>query len=135
MGRSEVLKFLGWAATLLAGLIAIGSYPTYRTGGSEAVIAMLAACGSSLVASLVGAVPILRAREKAPQEMLPAVMGSIVVRLGLAVVLAGALAWSQWFVIKPFLTWVAISHLALLIADTQYARSQIRVSEAPDLEQ
>lgn len=121
----EYLGFLARALAVIAGLLVLGYVPTVRLAGDGAVPAMLAGCGLSLVASLAGTVPIVLARQRTALEAMPSVIGSITLRIALVLALATAAALSGWFVNKPLLLWVAISHVGLLVVDTHFARTQL----------
>lgn len=118
-------RFLAEAAGILAGLMAVGYLPTVKLAGREAVPAMLAGCAVGLVASIAGALPILKVRRRDPRETLPAVLGSITLRFAAAVALAAAAAMSGWLAVKPFLVWVAISYVGLLATDVRFARASL----------
>ena len=122
-------RFLRNAMGILASLFALGYLPTARLAGTEGVRAMAAGCGVSLVGSLVGTVPFLVSRSKTAVEALPAVIGSIALRMVSVIALATAVALSGLFAVKPLLLWVVISHVGLLVADTLYARAQVQSRE------
>ena len=118
-------RFLAQAIGIVVGLLILGAWPTIRLAGEGAVPAMLAGCVLSLLASLAGAVPIWLVRDKPPQETLPAMMGSIVLRLAAAMVLAIAAVLSGLFAVKPLLLWLAISYVGLLVADVRFAHAHL----------
>lgn len=118
-------RFLAQAAGIVGGLLVLGYLPTVRVAGEAAIPAMVAGGVLSLIASLAGSVPIWRARNKSPQETLPSMLGSIVLRLAVAIVLAVAVVLCRWFATKPLLIWMAISYVGLLVADVHYARAQL----------
>lgn len=123
------LSFLKLAAAILVGLLALGYLPTVRAAGEEGVSAMAAGSGVSLVASVVGTVPFLLSQARTPAEIMPAMMGSIALRLAAVVTLAAAVVVSGSFATRPLLVWVAISHAGLLVADTVWARARVRSLE------
>ena len=116
-------RFLAHALAILAALVAVGYLPTRNLGGEAAIPAMLAGCGLALAASLAGTVPLVLARGRRPQEALPALLGSLALRLTVAIGLAVAAALSGLFAVVPLLVWLLLAHLALLAADTHYALS------------
>lgn len=124
--KGRYLGFLKLAAGILAALLTLGYLPTVRLAGEKGIWAMLAGCGVSLVGSVAGTMPLLLSRSRNAVEVMPAVIGSIALRLTVVVALAAATAWVGWFANKPFLLWVAISHLGLLVADTRYARAEVQ---------
>lgn len=117
----RVLHLLALAVLLTAVMVAVGYVPTRRLGGPGAVSAMLAGCGISLVASVVGSVPIVLASRGPGQRMPPAVMLSTALRFLVVLILALSAALSGWFERAPLLVWVGISYVLLLVADTIYA--------------
>ena len=58
-----------------------------------------------------------------PQEAIPALLGSLALRLTVATGLAVAAALSGLLAVVPLLVWLLLAHLALLAADTHYALS------------
>lgn len=122
-------RLLVQAAGILGALLALGYLPTVRLAGDGAVPAMLAGCALSVLASLAGAVPIWRATSRPggrpPQELFPAMIGSIVLRFAAALVLAVAAVLSGWFATKPLLIWLVISYVGLLAVDVRYARAHL----------
>lgn len=118
------LVFLAALAGLTLFLAAIGYLPTRSAAGAEGVVAMLLACGASLVGSAVGAVPIALART--PEESLKRFTASMALRLLVVAVLAGAALWFLTPARRPFLLWLAISYLVLLVADTRFAQAVLR---------
>ncbi len=131
-GAGPYLRFLAWALGILALLILAGYGPTLRLGGDKALPSMLVACGITLIGSLAGTVPVFLARRQTLPEAMPAVMGSIALRLVL--VLAGGLAVALADVVArvPFLVWLVISHTGLLVADTVFTRSVLGLGRRPD---
>lgn len=105
-------------------LVLVGIPVTRKVAGDAAVPALLLACAVSLIASLVGAVIILLSRELRGPNGVFAAMAAMGARL-VIVALAGLLiALSGWVVLKPFLLWLALSYMALLIVDTRLILGQ-----------
>ncbi len=129
--RERYLGFLALAAAVLAVLMILGYLPTERLAGSEGISAMVVACGLSLLASAFGALPFLLIQFKTQAEAMPAVLGSIVLRMALVIAVATAVAWSGILANRPFLIWVALSHAVLLVVDTRYALAEVRSKAAP----
>lgn len=103
-------------------ILLIGAAPTRHLGGSSGIRAMWLACGLTVLASTVGALPVTLARRSPRKEQLVTVlMGSMALRLCLVVVLAVATVLAGSIERKPFLLWIALSYLALLPLDTWYA--------------
>lgn len=117
-GWRVFLQFLLLAGAVVVLLLAVGFVPTRRLAGQAGLSAMLAGCLVSLVASLVGTVPVLLARRRSHVEMVPAALAATATRLGVVVTLAAAVALSGVVASKPLLLWVVISHAGLLIPDT-----------------
>ncbi len=126
----QYLGFLEQAAVVLVVLLALGYLPTAKTAGEEGLSAMVAGTGVSLVGSVAGTVPLLLSRSRTAAEAMPAVIGSIALRLVLVIALAAAVALSGVFATRPLLVWVALSHAGLLVPDTLYARARMRLNEA-----
>ncbi len=124
--RARYLSFLKLAVAILAVFLAIGYLPTERLAGESGITAMVAGCGISLVGSVAGTMPFLLSRSRTQTETFPAVMGSIALRMAVVIALAAVVVWSGAFANKPLLAWVAISHAGLLVADTLYARAEVR---------
>ncbi len=128
--QGQYLRFLALAAAILLGLFALGYQPTARLAGEEGVSAMAAGGGVGLMGSVAGTLPFLLSRSRTQVEVVPVVMGSIALRLAVVVLLAAAVVLSGAFATRPLVVWVAISHACLLVADTIYARGQIRAKTA-----
>jgi hypothetical protein len=119
------LLFVGVIAGLSLVLLAIGYVPTRSLAGAAALPAMLLACAISFIGSAVGALPIATARAGG-LEGLKRFTASVVLRLLLVAALAGAVLWFLDPERKPFLLWLAISYLVLLVADTGFAQAVFR---------
>lgn len=63
-------------------------------------------------------VPVLTARRREYVDMLPVAFGAMAVRLGVVVVLGGALTATGLVAPKPLWIWAAIGHAVLMIPDT-----------------
>ena len=119
------VKFSAVAIGVGGGMMFLGYLPTMRLGESGAVRAMIVACGISLIGSLVGAVPVVRAASGPAARMSNAILLSMVVRFLVVILLALSAALSGLLERLPLLIWVAISYLILLVTDTLFA---VRVS-------
>jgi hypothetical protein len=114
------------SALMVTGLVAVlGSLPTWRMAGSEGVLAMLAGCGISLVASAMGAIPVTLASGRPPNTFPHALMGAMALRFVVVAVVTPAVALSGLLSPKPLLIWVAISYGAQLVVDTRFAMRAI----------
>lgn len=96
----------------MAVVVAAGSYPTYRLAGTEGLRSMAAAAALSLVALLIGLLPIAWAWNSPPPERLKAMLISMAVRLAVVLVLSLAVVFSGWLHPAALLIWVAISYIA-----------------------
>lgn len=119
--RTIIGRYLGLMVMVTAALLLLGYAPTRRLGGEEAVPAMLVGCAISVVASVVGTLPVFLARNRPHLEAWTAAMVAMAVRLGIAIVLGVALALSGVFATKPLLIWVAVGHAAFLVPDTLFS--------------
>ena len=117
---SRYLKFSGLAVLVTVGVAAVGWKPTQGMVGSGGIEAMLAGCGISLLASLLGALPVTWSRGKGPQAV-QMVLVAMVTRLGVVAILTTLMILSGRFLPMPLLLWVGLSHVALLIIDSRYA--------------
>jgi len=130
-GPARYLGFLKWSGGILTALLTLGYLPTMRLAGERGILAMVAGCGVSLASSVAGTMPFLLVRGRSASEAVPVLLGSIALRLIAVLTLAGITAWVGLFANKPFLLWVAISHVSLLVADTLYARAEVRARTVP----
>ena len=114
-------RFALVAAGVTIVTAALGYVPTRRLGGQEALPGMAAGCAISLIASLVGALPlVLRTPGDAAGGPLAALMATGI-RFLVVLILALSAALCGWFDRPALLIWVAISYLLLLVADTTFA--------------
>jgi hypothetical protein len=104
---------------LVAGgaLVLLGWLPTRRLGGTAGLQAMLAGCGVSYLASLIGALPVIRSERRHSAEDIATFMGSMLLRMTSAAVLTVVAALQGIFELKPLILWVGISYLAFLPVD------------------
>ena len=125
------LLFLAALAGITLALLAIGYLPTRSIGGEVALPAMLLGCAVSFVGSALGALPIATAGSGeragvAGVEGLKRITAAMALRLLLVAALAGGVLWLLSPSRRPFLLWLAISYLVLLVADTGFARATLR---------
>ena len=78
---------------------------------------MLAGCGVSFLASLVGALPVIRSEPGYSAQSITLLMGSMLLRLTAAVILTVVVALQGLFELRVLILWVGISYLAFLPAD------------------
>ncbi len=123
----DFARFLILAGAIVVFVAGVGYVPTKRLAGSDGTLAMAVGCVISLVASAMGAVPVVLARRhvgtdsQAAGRRVTAVMMSMAVRFLVVLILGVAAALSGLLVTAPLLIWLAISYLALLAADTTFA--------------
>ena len=119
---------LGCAATLAA--IALGYYPTLRWAGPGGIPAMLAGCAVSLVAGIIGALPLCFAVSlgRGPAGMVNRILAASALRMAAALVLTLSLALSGLFPRAPLLVWIAVAYLWTLLVETVYLLYGLRVT-------
>jgi hypothetical protein len=119
---AEYLRFLGWAVGVGVALVLLGYAPTRRLGGEGALPAMIAGCVIGVVASAVGALPVLNAR-RAGRAGLPlqGMLAAMALRFVTALVLGLAVGLAGWFAARPLVIWIALGYVAQLALETRYA--------------
>jgi len=119
MGIRRFGSFLLLSTGVAVVLALAGVLPTRKLAGESGLIAMAAGCGVSLLASWLGSLPIVVGSGQNAYGQ--AVLGSMAIRF--FVVLAGTLvlALGTELARAPFLTWVGISYVVLLVVDTRFA--------------
>lgn len=115
-------SFLALAGAILVGLMLVGYLPTRSLTEGEPAPAMIAGCVISLVAALVGTLPVMLAQGRAAAETVPAVLQSILIRLLAVVMLGVAVSFSGWFDVTTLLVWLVIGHAALMVADIRFTK-------------
>ncbi|MCH9650709.1 MAG: hypothetical protein K0U98_20935 [Deltaproteobacteria bacterium] len=119
---------------MTAALIVIGALPTERLVGRQAFGAMVAGCCASLLASVIGALPVLLASAKTQRPIVVA-FGAMALRLAVIVGLGLVLLLSGGFPRGPLLMWIGISYVVLLPLDTRFVmRSAIGANAEAGLE-
>jgi len=128
--RFAAFLLLSSGAALLVALA--GFLPTRKLAGEPGLMAMAAGCGVSLVASWLGALPIAIAAGSDGKAFASALLGSMALRF--LVVLAGTLVLALGTEVArtPFLVWVGISYVVLLVVDTRFA---VRSQQSKDAQQ
>ena len=118
-----MIRFLGAEALIVVTLCAIGWIPTERLAGPEALPAMAAGCGISLVsAALAGWLTTMIDGSTAEGRMRRG-MFAMFARLGMVIALSAAAVLSGEFVQRPLLFWMAATYLALLPLEVRLAIS------------
>lgn len=123
------LGFLASAAGILLLLLVLGFEPTRRFGGQLAIPAMLVGCLISLLAALVGTLPIFLALGRKPAETVPALLASMVARTLTALMLLLITGTNPKFepAMNTLVVWLLLSHTALLVAEIRFARRALYV--------
>ncbi len=117
--------FALWVLVCAVVLVVLGYLPTLRLAGEEGLTAMLCAVFAVSLGSIIGGYPVFAAHLRGrpnPHAGLVAMM----VRLVVVALLATLLALSLPLESGPFLGWLAISYLLLLVVDTRYATVTLR---------
>ncbi len=127
-------RFLIFSLGSLALIGALGFIPTQRWVGENASLIVVVALVVAWIASLVGTIPIVLARDKSPLDAMPAQFGAMAIRLVAILVIGMSVAWSGWFETKPFLIWLVIGHITMLVTDTHLARSVVLKSTKRETE-
>jgi hypothetical protein len=102
-------------------LATLGYYPTLRIAGADAVSAMPAGIGISLLAACAGAVPISLSVAGDPRKAPQAILTATAVRFLVVLAVTASVVLSNWFDRATLALWVGISYLAMLAVDTIYA--------------
>ena len=121
------MKFLALTLGTTVTVMILGYMPTIRLAGEDAISSMVAGCCISLVASVIGVIPVILARRSRSGNVPMSILASTVLRFFVALVLALTVALSDWLKTTPLLIWVSVSYLVLLFADTFYA---VRLSKS-----
>lgn len=127
--RSKARRYLPFVAQVLAVtalLVGVGYVPTQRLEGDEGTRAMLAGCGISCLASMLGAIPVALGRASQVSAALNLATASMALRFLLVMILGVAAVLSGWFAKTPLLIWMGLSYMVLLIVDTRYVLTTIR---------
>jgi hypothetical protein len=131
-GQRAARLYLRLATLLLATagiLVVLGWRPTSSLGGIAAIRSMLAGCGVSFLASLIGAVPVIRSERGYSAHSITTLMGSMLLRITAAAALTVVAALQGLFESKPLILWVGISYLAFLPADLYIALKAKRATD------
>ncbi len=116
------------AVSVLCGLalLGIGYVPTLRIAGGDGVTAMFVGVAVSVVATVLGSLPVAFALVGPPAKVPLAILGATCVRFLVVLMLVAPLAYFQVVQQVPFVLWVAISYLVLLLVDTLNAVFSLR---------
>lgn len=120
--RGTFLRFALVSSGLAAGLLLVGSMPSWKLGGEPAVRAMVTALGVALGASLLGAGVLIRGnRSPEPATRAMVSLAATGVRLFLVVTVVLVLSLGKWLEAGPLLIWLALSYPLFLVLDTRFA--------------
>lgn len=125
------LGFLASAAAILLALLLVGFEPTRRLAGQLAVPAMTIGCLISLLAALVGTLPVFLARGRKAADTVPALLASMVARLLTALMLLVIAGTNPKLapLMNTLVVWLLISHAALLVAEIRFARRALYLND------
>jgi len=102
-------------------LVLVGFLPTRRLAGEAGLAAMGVGCGVSLLASWLGALPIVMASRGDAKALGSAVIGAMAIRFFVVLLGTLVLVLGTELARAPFLLWVGISYVVLLVVDTLFA--------------
>ena len=97
---------------------AVGAWPTSRLAGTAGMISMAAGIGISVVASVVGAIPISMSRDPSPASRQVAFLGAIAARMFTTLALFAAMALAHVVDNTTLAIWTGVSYLVLLAIET-----------------
>jgi hypothetical protein len=125
------LRFLAWGIGTTVAAALAGWVPTRRLAGEDALPALIAGCVVALLASAIGAVPVVLARSRpdAVRRGPTAALAATGLRLAATVVLGTVAFLSGRFETRPLAIWIAIAYVVLLVVDTRYA---VTAFQGPD---
>jgi len=115
-------------AVLLA--MAAGVVPTRSLGGHGAVTAMVVAGGMSVLATILGSIPVIWASLRSPEKVPTTALGATLLRVVLLGVMAAPVAAYGGLPLRALLLWVAISYLVALAAESVVVVLLIKRMEA-----
>ena len=122
----KLLRLSGQAILLVAVVAVISAWPSLHWGGSKNFQALIAAGIITLIAGIVGLVPITIAVQHKADWLGQACLGATVIRL--LVTLSAGMGW--YLAIKPplmaFALWVMLFYLVLLAWETKMAMGFVK---------
>jgi hypothetical protein len=123
-GKGRAARFGAFVAlaVVVAAVVGLaGALPARRLGGEGGVAAWLWGCAASLVASLIGGVPLLLAAGRPPAERTNAALAAGAARMAVAVAAALVLALGTPLPRAPLLLGLAVAYAGQLVVDGWYA--------------
>jgi hypothetical protein len=118
-----MIRFFGAEVLIAVALCAIGWLPTKRLAGAEALPAMFAGCGISLVSAALAGWLTSMTDGSTPEGRMRRGMVAMFARLGLVIALSVAAVLSGEFAQRPLLFWMATAYMALLPLEVRLAIS------------
>lgn len=118
------------AAVMLAALV--GASPTRARIGPEGLVAMGVACGLSVVATILGSVPVAWAALRSPKHVSMLGYGGSLFRLIVLTLLAVPTLALMELHLRTFLLWLGVSYVVALCAEVVFLVLLIRKMEAPN---
>jgi hypothetical protein len=120
------LRFVAGALGTILAVALVGFLPTRALAGTAGLIAMSAACTVTLVASAVAAVPLARMATRGDPRLQPAgILLALGARFGLVLAAVVPVLLMKWFARDPFLLWIALSYLAVLVVETRFTIASV----------
>lgn len=90
---------------------------------------MVAGIGVSLIASIVGALPLLAVGQKPPAQRHTAILTAMALRVAATLGLLLAVVFGSELARKPLVLWAGISYLGFLFAETLTTVRQIQTGK------
>ncbi len=114
-------SWLGASVLALGIAIAVGWLPTSRWAGAAGLEALAAGCAVAFAGAALGTLPVLFAVAAGGTDRTHAVAGkAMALRAGGTLAGALALALGTGIARTPFLVWVGVAYIALLVAETRW---------------
>ena len=110
-------------------LAAVGYLPTLRLGGAIGVTGMWYGIAVSLVAGLVGALPVSHAMSQTNANVPIAVLLGTALRFLVTLMLVASLVFSGLVDRVAFVTWVGVSYMVLLLVDTLVSLACVKTAQ------
>jgi hypothetical protein len=117
-------------AVLLAA--AVGAAPTRARVGPDGLVAMGVACGLSVVATILGSIPVAWAALRSPKQVQTLGYGASLFRLVILTLLAVPALVLMDLHLRTFLLWLGVSYVVALGAEVVFLVLLIRRMEAPN---
>ena len=124
--RFRYFKLMAGSAACCVVLVGVGYWPTLNVAGGPGVIAMLVGVSASLMASALGAIPVCSALAGPVDKAPIAILLGTCVRFLVILLLVASLGFTGLVERVPFVVWVAVSYLSLLLLDTLLSTLSLR---------